>query len=129
MANFFGWVWAVRGNPQVIGGRAPNSEKSWDVLDREGRRLQVKSRVFDHTQVGSNTTSPFRSWDFHAAVIVLLNPEDLAVGRATELPVDVVRDNASSRPHVNGYVLRPNAAPMGLGIDVTNPLRAAARAV
>ena len=79
------------------GERAPNSQKSWDVLDRKGRRLQVKSRALDHTQVGANTTSPFRSWDFDAAVIVLLNPEDLAVGRAAELPVDVVQDNASSR--------------------------------
>ena len=70
------------------GHRAPNSEKSWDVRARDGRRLQVKSRALDHTQVGSNTTSPFRSWDFDTAVIVLLNPEDLTVARAAELPVD-----------------------------------------
>ncbi len=99
------------------------------MLAHDGRRLQVKSRALDHTQVGSNTTSPFRSWDFDAAVIVLLEPEDLSVGRAAELPVDVVRENASSRPHVNGYVLRPNAALMELGINITEHLRAAARAI
>ena len=111
------------------GERAPNSERSWDVLDGDGRRLQVKSRALDHTQVGSSITSPFRSWDFEAAVIVLLNPEDLSVGRAAEFPVEVVRAKASLRRHVNGYVLRPNAALMDLGVDVTERLRAAARSI
>ena len=111
------------------GRRAANSEKSYDVVADDGRRLQVKARALDHERVGSSITSPFRSWDFDAAIIVLLNPVDLSVGRATELTVDAARANATYRKHVNGHVLRPNSALMSQGIDISDRLRTAARAL
>ena len=111
------------------GSLAPNSEKSYDVIAGDGRQLQVKARALDHERVGSSITSPFRSWGFDAAIIVLLDPADLSVGRAAEFTVDEVRANAMVRPHVNGYVLRPNSALMDLGIDVTDRLKVAAEAL
>jgi hypothetical protein len=105
---------------------APNSVKSYDVLAADGRRLQVKSRAIDHERVGSDITSPFRSFDFDAAVIVLLDPIHLGVGRAAELSVDLVRQHASYRKHVNGYVLLPTPGLMDLGVDKTMDLRSAA---
>lgn len=104
------------------GELAPNSEKSWDVRTPDGRTLQVKCRVLDPDQVGSNVTPAFRSWDFDAAVIVLLWPDDLSVARAVEFDVDQIRDLARWRRHVNGAVLIPNPATMNQGRDVTTPL-------
>ena len=62
-------------------------------------------------------------------VIVLLNPTDLSVGRAAELPLVAVRDNARYIEHTNGSVLVPNDALMIQGIDVTERLREAARSL
>lgn len=105
------------------GARAANSEKSWDVAAADGRRLQVKSRVLDPDNVGSNGTSPFRSWDFSAAVIVLFDSEDLSVLSAAELPVDTIRELATYRKHVNGHVFRPSKVNLAHGTDVTELLR------
>ena len=111
------------------GQLAPRSEKGYDVLTPDGNRLQVKARVLDHRNVGSNTTSYFRSWEFDAMVIVLLDPNDLSVGRAVELPLEAAHDNARYVSHVNGYVLTPNEALMSQGIDVTERLREAAQSL
>ncbi|MGZ4481812.1 MAG: hypothetical protein ACXVY5_06365, partial [Gaiellales bacterium] len=56
----------------ATGGKlAPNSQKSWDVDAPEGR-LQVKARlVSDLKNRSQRQVSPFRSWDFDAAVSVL----------------------------------------------------------
>ena len=86
----------------------------------------MKCRAIDHQRVGSDITSPFRSFDFDAAVIVLLDPIHLGVGRAAELSVDLVRQHASYRKHVNGHVLLPSPGLMDLGVDKTIELRSAA---
>ena len=109
------------------GELAPNSEKSWDVRSHDGRTLQVKCRVLDPDRVGSNGTSPFRSWDFDASVVVLLWPIDLSVARAVEFTVDQTREHSRWRTHVNGAVLIPNHAVMDVGLDVTDKLSAAAQ--
>ena len=62
-------------------------------------------------------------------VVVLLDPDDLSVGRATELSLEVVHDNGRYIKHVNGYVLVPNQALMDQGIDVTERLQVAARSL
>ena len=62
-------------------------------------------------------------------VVVLLDPADLSVGRAAELPLEVVRDRARYVEHVNGYVLVPNQALLDQGADVTGRLQAAARSL
>ena len=108
------------------GDLAPKSEKGYDVTSENGDLLQVKACAIDHRKVGSRTTSTFRSWNFHAMVIALLDPHDLSVGRATELTLDAVRQNAIRREYVKGWVLKPNDALMSQGTDVTEKLQTAA---
>lgn len=106
------------------GELAPNSEKSWDIQTPDGRRLQVKARVAKTgAAVNSLVTSPFRSWDFDAAVIVLLADEDLSVVMAAEIPVQLVREAANWRSHVNGWVVTPTPELMATGLDVTVKLQ------
>lgn len=112
------------------GELAPNSEKSWDVETPSGRRLQVKARVAKSgAPVSSLVTSPFRSWDFDAAVIVLLGDRDLSVVAAAELPAQVVQEAARWRNHVNGWVVTPTPELMATGLDVTVRLREAAKSL
>jgi hypothetical protein len=56
----------------LVGGElADNSEKSWDIRTADGERLQVKCRVVQEGKRGQRQLSPFRTWDFDRAVIVL----------------------------------------------------------
>ena len=111
------------------GQLAPKSEKGYDVITDDGTRLQVKARALDYPKIGSNITSPIRSWEFDAMVVVLLDLSDLSVCRAAELPLEVVHDNARYVKHVNGYVLVPNQGLMDQGTDVTERLQSAARSL
>jgi hypothetical protein len=75
----------------LAGSLAANSEKSYDVV-AEGRRLQVKCRVVtDHGRVGQLQLSPFRSFDFDDAVIVVLSDDDSSVRQAMRVPVELLR--------------------------------------
>ena len=110
------------------GQLAARSEKGYDVIAGDGRRLEVKARALNYPKVGSNITSAFRSWEFDAMVVVVLDPSDLSVTVAAELSRETVKKpgNARYRSHVNGQVLVPNEALMSQGIDVTERLQAAA---
>src|ERR1035438_8680602 len=59
----------------ALGGQlAPNAEKSWDVLGNDGEKLQVKARVVtEPARPGQLQLSPFRSFEFGSAVVVLLS--------------------------------------------------------
>jgi hypothetical protein len=113
----------------ALGGQlAPNSEKAWDVLGSDGEKLQVKARVVsDPAEPGQLQLSPFRSFDFHSAVIVLLSATDYAVSQASKVPVHVVESSAVYRQHVNGKVLfaRPEIMGHADATDLTAALRAA----
>src|SRR5215813_2958406 len=91
----------------ALGGQlATNSEKAWDVLGGDGEKLQVKARVVsDPAEPGQLQLSPFRSFGFDSAVIVLLSATDYAVSQASKLPRHVVESSAVYRQHVNGKVL------------------------
>lgn len=90
----------------VEGELADNSEKSWDVMTKDGRRLQVKSRVVtDPKRAGERQLSPFRTWDFDEAVIVLFD-DDYRVWRCISLPCEIMKERARYRKHVNGFVAR-----------------------
>ena len=114
---------------RAYGGElAPNSEKSWDVRAADGRLLQVKCRVVsDPPSRGQLGLSPFRSFDFDAAVIVLLAEATYDVVRAVELPVGAVQESSRLVQHVNGHrVLATPALLTGPGaVDVTERVRAA----
>lgn len=111
----------------AFGGElAPNSEKSWDVRLSNGTHLQVKARVVSNPPRRSQRQlSPFRSFDFDAAVIVFLDEVDYAVSRAVEVPRAVVEANATYNTHVNGHILHATDAVFdhALSKDVTDRLR------
>jgi hypothetical protein len=113
----------------ALGGKlAPNSEKSWDVLAKDGEKLQVKARVVsDPPEPGQLQLSPFRSFDFDSAVIVLLAATDYSVSRASKLPRGMVEAAASYREHVNGRILfaRKEIMDHANATDLTATLRAA----
>lgn len=74
---------------------AANSEKSWDVLTKNDEKLQVKARVVSEpAQPGQLQLSPFRSFSFDFAVIVLLSATDYTVTRAAKVPRHVVESSA-----------------------------------
>lgn len=112
----------------ALGGTlAHNSEKSWDVL-ANGEKLQVKARVVsDPAKPGQLQLSPFRSFSFDSAVIVLLSAADYAVLRAAIVPRHVIESSATYREHVNGRVLF--ARPEIMGHSETTDLTAILRAV
>ena len=113
----------------ALGGQlAPNSEKAWDVLGNDGEKLQVKAPVVaDPAEPGQLQLSPFRSFGFDSAVIVLLSATDYAVWRASKVPRYVVESSAIYRQHVNGKVLfaRPEIVGHPDATDLTATLRAA----
>jgi hypothetical protein len=112
----------------ALGGQmAPNSEKLWDVLGNDGEKLQVKARVVsDPAHPGQLQLSPFRSFSFDFAVIVLLSATDYAVSRASKVPRHVIESSAIHRQHVNGKILfaRPEIMNHPDAIDLTAALRA-----
>ena len=91
----------------ALGGTlAPNSEKSWDVLLPDQRRIQVKARVVSSPPTRSQRQlSPFRSFDFDALIVVLLANSDYSIWRAVEVPAAVVKAHARRSDHVNGSIL------------------------
>jgi hypothetical protein len=96
----------------ALGGQLPhNSEKSWDLL-ANGKKLQVKARVVsDPARPGQLQLSPFRSFGFDSAVIVLLSAADYTVVRASKVPRHVIETSATYREHArhHGNQLRQRA--------------------
>ena len=108
---------------QALGGElAPNSQPSWDVKTQAGELIQVKSRfVTDPQNRGERQLSPFRSWEFDAAVIVLFDDE-FQIWRATSVPVDVVKEEAHFVEHVNGHPVHATDQLLTKGDDLTQRL-------
>ncbi len=90
------------------GQLAPNSQRGYDLRTPDGRRIQVKCRVLDETRKNPRRKlSPFKSFDFDDAVIVLLN-SDYTVHRGVLVPVAVVKRVAKKR--ANGHVADARSA-------------------
>lgn len=117
----------------ALGGElAPNSERSWDVKITTGERLQVKSRVVSSPPRSSQLQlSPFRSFDFDEAVVVLFSDADYTVVAAVRLPRHVVEEAGRFSAHVNGHIVhaRPSLLEHEEGVDVVSLLRGIAGAV
>jgi hypothetical protein len=112
---------------KALGGTlAPNSERSFDVTAPTWGRIQVKCRVTDGSGANPRSQlSPFRSFAFDFAAIVLLNP-DYSVRRAVLAPTATIVANASHREHVNGHVVyaRPSLLDAPGNTDITSSVRA-----
>jgi hypothetical protein len=106
------------------GTLAASSQKSWDVLTPGGERLQVKARIVTGARGarGERQLSPFRSWDFDAAVIVLFDNE-FHVSRAARLPAQTVQSAARFSEHVHGHLVVATDDVLGRGEDWTDRLR------
>lgn len=91
--------------------------KSVDVMARDGRRLQVKTRSLPRFELRHWAFSDF---DFDAAIVVAVDRTTFMIDWARELSNDEVRTLA--RPHAaDGWRLRMAAA-KSAGVDVTDPL-------
>jgi hypothetical protein len=105
------------------GELATNSQPGWDVLTAEGERLQVKARIVTGTGRGERQLSPFRTWGFDAAVIVLFD-DDFGVKRASRISVEVLQDASRFAQHVNGHLVFATDDLLDRGEDWTERLRA-----
>ena len=106
----------------AVRSRSPPS----GLLAMDGEKLQVKARVVsDPPLPGQLQLSPFRSFGFDSAVIVLLSAADYAIARASKVPRHVVESAAVYRQHVNGKVLfaRPEIMGHTDATDLTATLR------
>jgi hypothetical protein len=56
-------------------------------------------------RAGERQLSPFRTWDFDEAVVVLFD-DDYKIWRCVSLPCDVIKEHAKYRKQVNGFVAR-----------------------
>jgi hypothetical protein len=72
--------------------------------------------------------SAFRSFDFDAAVVVLLDEHDYGVTRAVTIPASAIRALDTWREHTHSYSVHANAALLDHSdaLDVTDLLQAAA---
>jgi hypothetical protein len=115
--------WLVQ---RALGGELqPNSNKSADLIVRK-KKVQIKARVLsDPEKSGERQLSPFRSWDFDDAVIVLFNRR-YAVRRATRIKVGELKAAAKEDSWVSGHRVIARDALLDRGRDITEKLREAA---
>ena len=114
---------------RALGGvLAPNSVKSYDLTTDDGRRVQVKARVIrdPSNKRGERQLSPFRSFDFDDALIILFDT-NYDVSRAAMLDAGTVLDHCRESRHVNGQVLIARDSLLDLGADATDMLNAASQ--
>jgi len=111
------------------GTLAPPSEKSWDVCDADGRKIQVKSRLVVANKKGTQQYSPFRSWDFDVCVFVWFDAYTYDVIEGLEVPAEGIRTLASPVPHVGATAARVHTktafTSVPATVDVTARLRQA----
>lgn len=87
------------------GTLAVNSGKSFDLVDGNGRRVQVKSRSILTNRPGSQLFSPFRSFDFDIAVFLVFDRDSMDLLKAVEVDAAAVRSAAVYKSHVNGWTI------------------------
>lgn len=90
---------------QALGGvLSSNSTKSYDLIDAVGRTIQVKCRLLPPKGNGRVAFSPFRSFDFDLAAMVILR-QDYSVARAALVEVAAIQAAGVYRAHVNGHIV------------------------
>ncbi len=105
------------------------SEKSYDLIASTWGRVQVKARAVGEPPTRSDLqTSPFRSWDFDHAALVMLRRSDYQVHSAFLIPIDVLRPLSAWRQYLNGSIVLMTSELLGQpgAVDVTAELQTAA---
>lgn len=115
---------------RALGGELADSTsaKSYDLILVDGQRVQIKARLISEPPArGQLQTSPFRSWDFELAALMLFRSDSYTPVLAVLAPVEVVRQHARYRRHVNGDVvfIRPPLTTAPCVRDITNIVVAA----
>ncbi len=115
--------WLVQ---RALGGDLqPNSNKSADLIVRM-ERIEIKSRVLsDPEKSGERQLSPFRSWNFDCAVIVLFDRR-YDVRRATRIKVSELKAASREDEWVSGKRVIAREALLDRGLDITKKVREAA---
>lgn len=102
------------------------SHKSWDVVTPDGTKIQVKSRVVtDPGLRGERQLSPFRSWKFDEAVIVLFD-DTFGVRRATRIDHKTLKAASRRTDYVSADRVMAIDRLLDEGEDLTEDLRAVA---
>jgi hypothetical protein len=84
---------------------APNSEKSYDLISAEGRKVQVKVRLVRPGMASGAVFSPVRSFDFDICVFIVIDNEVGRVIAAREWTAVEVSEHGSYKKHTNGTVV------------------------
>ncbi|MDZ7674557.1 MAG: hypothetical protein U5K30_05765 [Acidimicrobiales bacterium] len=109
LGDYAEWLLATALDAEIA---ESTSAKSWDLALPDGRLVQVKARlVADPPTAGQLQTSPFRSWEFDLAALLLFDAATYVPTLAVLAPVGVVQ-SACEDPdrHVNGAVAFIRAA-------------------
>lgn len=101
----------------------PNSTKSHDITDRDGRRIQVKA-MGRTPEARGGAFSFFRSFDFDVAVFLVFASDTFEIMLAREMDANAAETTARYVRHTNGRqsTLRQVES---LGTDVTEEMRLA----
>lgn len=83
------------------GSLEPNSTKSHDVTDRDGKKIQVKARSIRRGRK-SGRFSPFRSFNFDSAVFLIFDAETFDLVNAREASPEEIMGIAKLSTHTNG---------------------------
>jgi hypothetical protein len=104
----------------VLGGElAANSVKSYDMVCDEFGRVQIKARIVrGRSKRGETQLSPFRSFDFDHALILMFD-QTYQVTTATIIAAATVRAAGRRSGHVNASVVMATPALLASGTDVT----------
>jgi hypothetical protein len=105
------------------GELAANSVKSYDLLAKDGRRVQVKARTVSPDTGAGAIFSVFRSFDFDIAVLVTFDSATYALRWAREVTAAKIETASRHSAHVNGHRIAITAGAR-LGVDVTPRFRA-----
>lgn len=105
------------------GTLAPNSEKNYDLISSDGRKIQVKARTVQADDKRTQNFSAVRSWKFDAALFLLFDAETYNLVWARELGSEETRLIGRRVEHTNSSsVLVRDVA--HAGADVTDLVRA-----
>lgn len=78
------------------------SHQSCDIIDRKGRRIQVKSRRLEN--IRATQLNVIRSWDFDLLLVILFSEEG-DILKAIEITSEDAKKYAKFNKHQNGWII------------------------
>lgn len=83
------------------------SHPSCDLIDRDGRKIQVKSRRLKN--ICTRSLNVIRSWDFDVLLVILFS-EDGDILKAIEISSEDAKKCAKFNKHQNGWIITTSHA-------------------